>query len=202
LIVKNIFFIIAVLTGALICSAQSFALESGPEKTLILYYSRTGNTRAACQAMAKAMGADSIEVQDLSSRSGGWGFFTGAMNSLFNLQTGIAPEKPDIAPYSRIIVAAPIWAGKVAAAARTLFAKNRFDGKKVAVFSTTNVLEKQPQLDKARALVENAGGAYCGHFQIAVTEKTDGEKTPKSIDRIVQEALALIPGMEKAFARP
>ncbi len=199
---KKIFFIVAGLLCALACSVQSFALEPVPEKTLILYYSRTGNTKAACEALAKAMGADSIEVKDLSGRSGGWGFFTGTMNALLNMQTGIEPEHPDLAPYTRVIVASPIWAGSLSAASRTSIARNRFDGKKVLVFSTSNVLEKKAQLEKARALVEKAGGVYCGHFQIAVTEKVDGRKTEKGAARIVQETTALTPDMEKAFARP
>ncbi|MCX5900451.1 MAG: hypothetical protein NTX06_06915 [Proteobacteria bacterium] len=199
---KKIFFIVAGLLCALTCSAKSFALESVPEKTLILYYSRTGNTRATCEALAKTLGADIMEVKDLSDRSGGWGFFTGAMSALFNMQTGIDPEKPDLTPYTRIILAAPIWSGRLASATCTVMARSRFDGKKVTVFSTTNVLEKKEQLDKARLLVENAGGRYRGHFQIAVTEKVDGKKTPKGLDRIVQEAIALVPDMERAFNRP
>jgi flavodoxin len=202
LLMKKIFFIFAGLLCALPWTAKSFALESASEKTLLLYYSRTGNTKAACQALAKAICADSIEVKDLSNRSGGWGFFTGAMNALFNMQTGIEPEHPDLAPYSRIIIASPIWAGRLSAASRTIIARNRFDGKKVLVFSTTNVLEKKSQLEKTRALVEKAGGVYCSHFQVAVTEKLDGSKTQKAVERIVQETTALVPDMEKAFTRP
>jgi flavodoxin len=92
--------------GASLAGAQ----EVAGGKTLIIYYSRTGNTKIACQALSKALNADLLEIKDGTDRSGGWGFFTGAVNAMFSMQTDITPDHPDCAPYGRIIVASPIWA--------------------------------------------------------------------------------------------
>ena len=37
-------------------------------KTLIVYYSLTGNTKAVCEALQKEIGCDIIEIKDLKSR--------------------------------------------------------------------------------------------------------------------------------------
>lgn len=168
-------------------------------KTLIFYYSRTGNTKVACEALARALSADLIEIKDGADRSGGWGFFTAAVSAVFNMQTVIEPEHPNLAPYSRIILAAPIWSGRLATAIRTLIAKNRFNGKKVGIFTTTNVLEKESSREKGKAAVAEAGGIAVGYWQVAVQEKIDGKKIEKTPGRIVKEVLALVPDIKAAF---
>ncbi len=67
------------------------------DKILIMYYSRTGITKMTCEALQKALNAQMIEIKDLTDRSGAWGGLTGMLNTLFNMQTSIEPEHPDIA---------------------------------------------------------------------------------------------------------
>jgi len=192
--------IIALIFIAL-SAVPAYAQEDTAMKTLIAYYSRTGNTKLACEALAKELGADLLEIKDGSDRSGGWGFFTGAMSAVFNMQTSIEPEHPNFASYGRIILAAPIWSGRLATATRTLIAKNRFGGKKVGLFTTTNVLEKESSREKGKAAVAGAGGIAVGYWQVAVREKTDGKKIEKKPGQIVKETLALVPDIKAAFGR-
>ena len=180
-------------------ASLALATQAPAEKILILYYSRTGNTKLACEALAKELNADLLEIRDGADRSGGWGFFTGAMSALFNMETDIEPVQPDLSPYGRIILGAPIWSGRLATAIRTLIAKNRLDGKKVALFSTTNVLEKESSRQKGKAAVAEAGGTAVGYWQVAVQEKIDGKKIEKTPGQIVKEALALVPDIKAAF---
>jgi flavodoxin len=175
------------------------AQEVAGGKTLILYYSRTGNTKLACEALARALSADLIEIKDGADRSGGWGFFTAAVSAVFNMQTAIEPEQPNLTPYSCIILAAPVWSGRLATATRTFIAKNRLDGKKVGIFSTTNVFEKESSREKGKAAVAEAGGIAVGYWQIAVQEKIDGKKIEKTPEQIVKESLAAVPDIKTAF---
>jgi len=64
----------------------------------IFYYSRTGNTRMTCEALQKELNAQLVEIKDLTDRSGSWGGFTGMLNTLFNMVTGVEPEHPDGKP--------------------------------------------------------------------------------------------------------
>ncbi len=112
-------------------SLPSYAQDDTAMKTLIVYYSRTGNTKTACEALQKELGCDIIEIRDLKNREGRWGYFTAALGSIFGTHTEIDPaaSRP-CAICAAIIVGSPVWAGKPAAAIRTFIAKNRFDGKK------------------------------------------------------------------------
>lgn len=198
---KQVVLVLFVLLSMLcVKNTVLWAQENNRGKTLILYYSRTGNTKAACEVLQKSLGADSMEVKDLSYRKGGWGFFTGTINSLFGMKTGIEPKHPDLSAYANIILASPVWTGKLAPAIRTLIAKNRFDGKTVVLFTTTNVLEQEKYKEKSRGLVVKAGGRVPGYYQVAVKEKVDGKKKDKTIEQILEETRAFVPEIRKAFA--
>ena len=81
--------VLAVLSAPV---SEAFSQENPVNKTLILYYSRTNNTKMCCEALQKELGADLLEIKDLKNRAGGWGFFTGAVGSLFNVHTDIDPH--------------------------------------------------------------------------------------------------------------
>jgi flavodoxin len=200
---RGLYFVLALfIMFSMLCikNAEVCAQENDMGKTLILYYSRTGTTKTACELLQKSLGADSTEIKDLSNRKGGWGFFTGTINSLFGMKTGIEPEHPDMSAYTNIILASPVWTGKLAPAIRTLIAKNRFDGKTVVIFTTTNVLEQEKYKEKSKAPVVAAGGRVPGYFQVAVTEKLNGKKKEKPGEQILEETRAFVPEIRKAFA--
>ena len=81
-----------------VCSAGE---QSASGKTLILYYSKTGNTRAACEALQKETGADIQEIKDLNSRKGFWAG-TGMLKIFMGMQTDIEPETVDFGPYDTL----------------------------------------------------------------------------------------------------
>ncbi len=191
---------IAVIALLLICTGTlAVAQESSTGKTLILYYSRTGNTKMCCEALQKELGADMIEVKDLKNRAGGWGFFTGALGSMFNVHTKIEPLHPDIAPYSNIIIASPIWTGTLSTAIRTLIDKNRWDGRRLMLFTTTNAAEKEKYIEKGKARVAQRGAQVAGYCQVVVKREVDGKKVDKPKQEIIEDALKFVPEIKKAF---
>jgi len=169
-------------------------------KTLILYYSLTGNTKASCEALQEALGANIIEIKDLRKRSGKWGFFKTAIASLFGKHTKIEPENPDITPYPNIILGSPIWTGKLSMAIRTLIDRNRFDGKKVVFFTTTNAFEKEKYKEKSRKLVRKAGGEVLGYYQVLAKEEVNGEKIDRTKEQIIEDTLSFVPEIKKLFS--
>jgi len=181
-----------------LCSA---AEESSPGKTLIVYYSRTGNTKVACEALQKDLGCDIIEIKDLKNRAGGWGFFTSTIGTLFGTHTKIDPVHPELASYNAVVIGSPIWAGKLSTAIRTFIAKNRFDGKKIVLFTTTNVFEKEGSKNKAKQMVTESGGQVAGYFQIAVTEKLDGGGIQRPQAAIVEDAVKIAGEIKKALTQ-
>ena len=191
---------IAVIALLLICtSTLTIAQESSMDKTLILYYSRTGNTKMCCEALQKELGADLLEIKDLKNRDGGWGFFTGALGSMFNVHTNIDPLNPDLSPYKNIIIASPIWTGTLSTAIRTLIDKNRFDNKQVVMFTTTNAAEKEKYIEKSKARAANNGAQVVGYCQVVVKREVDGKKVDKPKQEIIEDTLKFVPEIKKAF---
>jgi flavodoxin len=180
----------------------AYAQESGAGKILILYYSRTGNTKLCCEALQKELGADMIEIKDLKNRSGGWGFFTGAVGSMFDVHTDIDPVKPDLSPYKNIIIASPIWTGTLSTAIRTLIDENRWDGKNVILFTTTNAAEKEKYIEKSKARVAKNGALVVGYCQIVVKKEVADKKIDKQKQEIIEDALKFVPDIKKAFSLP
>jgi flavodoxin len=191
---------IVVIALLLTCTSTfAVAQEISMGKTLILYYSRTGNTKMCCEALQKELGADLLEIKDLKNRDGGWGFFTGALGSMFNVHTNIDPLNPDLSPYKNIIIASPIWTGTLSTAIRTLIDKNRFDNKQVVMFTTTNAAEKEKYIEKSKARAANNGAQVVGYCQVVVKREVDGKKVDKPKQEIIEDTLKFVPEIKKAF---
>jgi flavodoxin len=179
----------------------AFAQEGTEDKILIIYHSLTGNTKACCEALQQALGADAIEVKDLVDRSGSWGFFKTAIGSLLSMYTKIEPKNPDLSSYPNIILGAPIWTGKLSMAIRTLIDTNRFDGKKVIIFTTTNAFEEEKYKEKSKDLVRKAGGDMVGYYQVLAQEKVnENEKVNRPVEQMVEDALKFVPEIQKVFS--
>ena len=191
--------VLAVLSAPV---SEAFSQENPVNKTLILYYSRTGNTKLCCEALQKELGADMIEIKDLKNRSGGWGFFTGAVGSMFDVHTDIDPVKPDLSPYKNIIIASPIWTGTLSTAIRTLIDKNRWDGRRVMLFTTTNAAEKEKYIEKGKARVAQRGAQVAGYCQVVVKKEVAGKKVDRPKQEIIEDALKFVPEIKKAFSLP
>jgi len=104
-------------------------------KSLVVYYSRTGNTKLVAEKIAKNLNADLCEILDKKNRSGKLVFLTGGYAALREKLTAIEVTK-SIDDYEFIIIGSPIWAGKITPAIRTFVSKNNFSKKKLALFIT------------------------------------------------------------------
>ena len=193
--------ILTVLCTFFIICSFAYAQEDKMGKTLILYYSLTGNTGAGCEALQKALGADILEIKDLKKRSDkGFTYRRTGFASLFGLRTRIEPENPDLSAYHNIIIGSPIWTGKLSMAIRTLIDKNSFDGKKVVIYTTTNAGEKGKYKEKSSNLVREAGGDVVGYYQILAMDRTGDEKVKRTNDQIIADTLMLVPSIKENFS--
>ena len=81
------------------------------EKTLILYYSLSGNTEKYARERAAAEGLDLCRVEEVRRRSKFTAFIPGIPQAIGQMKSKIKPLDADLGAYSRIIVATPVWAG-------------------------------------------------------------------------------------------
>ena len=124
-------------------------------KSLVVYYTRTGNARFVAETIAAEIGADVEEVIDLKKRTGVLGYLSGGSDARRGKETEIASTKKSPAEYDLVIVGTPVWAGRPAPAILTYLKKHDFADKKVAVFFTQG--SKKPQaIDETKALIPNS----------------------------------------------
>ena len=190
------------------------AEESTEDKTLIVYYSRTGKTRLLCEVLQVQINSDILEVKPLDEdryRPGRIGYYTAAFDSVFNRYIPIEPEQPDFSSYSSIIIVSPVWNWKLSAPIRSLIQNNqgKFNEKKIVFI--TNANEKVTKYEKygddasflkryfrdflrdkcvaMKSFVESSGCEISGYHHVATEEKTD--------EQIMNTISSLIPDIKK-----
>ena len=62
-------------------------------KTLVIYYTRTGNTKFAAETIAAELGADIEEVIDLKNRQGKLNWLTAGRDAMRGSETNVAQTK-------------------------------------------------------------------------------------------------------------
>ncbi|MCR4422627.1 MAG: flavodoxin domain-containing protein [Exilispira sp.] len=88
------------------------------KKTLILYFSRTGNNKFIAEKLSQTLESD-IEAIKPKIKS----FLLLILSSLFKLGIGIKPLTYDVKNYERIILLSPIWMGKLLSPIRGIIKK-------------------------------------------------------------------------------
>ena len=155
-------------------------------KSLVVYYTRTGNARFVAETIAAEIGSDVEEVIDMKKRSGVLGYLSGGKDARQGKETQIAPSTKSPADYDLIIVGTPIWAARPTPAVTTYLKKNNFSGKKVAVFFTQG--GKKPQgIEKIKALMSNS--EYIAELTLVSPLKSKEE----SEKQIIEWCKTLIP---------
>lgn len=104
-------------------------------KSLVVYYSRTGNTRTIGEATAKGLNADLDEIVDLKKRSGPFGWLRAGYDSGRRKITRISVKK-DPESYDIVVVGTPIWNNNMTPAVRTYLTDHNLNGRKLAFFCT------------------------------------------------------------------
>lgn len=102
-------------------------------KSLVVYYSRTGNTKKVAQQIAITISGQ-CDIDEIVSRkkySGKFGYIKAVFDAIFKKRPLIKniknPEKYDL-----VVIGTPNWGGRMAAPVRSYIYKNKF--KKVAFF--------------------------------------------------------------------
>lgn len=102
-------------------------------KSLVAFYSRTGNTKIVAEALAGALGAD---IEPIVSDTEGKGMGRLVLETLLKTRARIGAIRNDPSSYDLIVVGTPIWAHNVSGPVRTYLEQNKNKFKSVAVFCT------------------------------------------------------------------
>jgi flavodoxin len=104
------------------------------KKILVVYYSKTGNTKNVAEKISKFLKTDIEQIIDKTDRSGIKGWLMGGRDAMKKKDTKIIFKK-NPSKYDLVIIGTPTWAWTVTPAVRTYLRKNK-KIKKVAFFGT------------------------------------------------------------------
>ena len=131
-------------------------------KVLVVYYSRTGNTRFVAEKIAEQLGAEVCEVIDKKNRKGRLAFVTGGYESIRKKLTKIEASIT-VDDYDLIIIGSPVWANGITPAIRTFIQQNDFSNKQIACFVTLKGEDPKKALDNMKeAISPNISTAELG----------------------------------------
>ena len=157
-------------------------------KILMVSYSHTGNNRLLADHLGRKLNAD----RETITASGRLTGLTIALDMLFNRKPGIAPAQHDPADYDTVVLAAPIWMGKIASPLRSYLQQHRSQIKRFA-FITISGGALGPNNKVPDELHELAGTAPVEARQLYINdllaESEKGERGKTSSYRLNQEDL-------------
>lgn len=105
-------------------------------RTLVIYYSRTGNTKFVADEIAQNLQAEIKELIDKKNRSGIWGYIWAGRDSIMKSKTEIEEFGLDVAQYDLIFLGCPNWAANIPPALRTFLDRIDLQNKKIVLFCT------------------------------------------------------------------
>jgi flavodoxin len=148
-------------------------------KTLIVYYTLSGNSRFVAETIAAELGADIEEVIDLKRRQGKLAFLSNGRDAGQGKETEIAPVKKNPKEYDLVIIGGPIWNKSPTPAIRTYLDKTDLSGKKVGFFLSDSGFGLSDALKKTRALTPNS--TILDDLALSARDFAHKEETKKKI---------------------
>lgn len=108
-------------------------------KTLIVYYSMSGNTDFAARWIAERIGAETLRIEPEKAYpdKGFKKFFWGGKSAVMAETPPLRPYSFDAADFDQVVLGFPVWAGTLAPPLRTFLRDNAesLAGKRVAAFA-------------------------------------------------------------------
>lgn len=156
------------------------------EKTLVVYFSCTGNTAQIASYIAEIKNADLLEIEaqkpytseDLSKNETSRAYIEQHSNI-----NDVKIKTPDVslADYTTVYIGYPIWYGKAPRCICTFLAENDLSSKTVVAFCTSNESDIDESLAELKVLQPNAVWKNGIRF--------DSAETPSGVEQILKEKL-------------
>jgi flavodoxin len=118
--------------------SHSAETDAGKKKILIVYFSRTGNTRTMARLISEKVGGDLIELQVVEAYPEDYEAVK--ERAMQELNTGLKPELKtkvgNLGAYDVIFVGTPIWWGTISAPVKSFLSEYDLSGKTIVPFIT------------------------------------------------------------------
>ena len=137
-------------------------------KTLIIYYSYSGKTKAFAEKKAGELNAETYEVKEQKPRSKFNAYVFGSHAAMKQKTSNIEVLGVDLMNYEKIIIAGPIWAGLPAPAINSIISSLP-SGKEIEVYFTSGSGKSKGQ-EKVKQLVLQKGCSFSGYHDVKESE--------------------------------
>jgi flavodoxin len=150
-------------------------------RILVVYYSRTGNTKRVARTIAAALDAEIEEIVDRTRRSGVLGYLRSAFQAALQRPAPIDPAVRDPAQYDLVIVGTPIWDMSVSSPVRSYLRRHRGSLRSAAFFCTCGGRGGE------RAFARMADVADARPVATLIVREAEVERSAPAVDRFAAE---------------
>lgn len=160
-----------------------------PAKTLVVVYSRTGNTMSAAKEVAKYFDADLLKIEAPQYSRDLKGQQLAAKHADEEVTTTSIQHDPvDLSQYDMIFLCSPTWWYRPAVPLFSFVENHDFNGKPVFLIMTGNSRKTDEKTGKFETLVEEKNGKLLDVLFIR-RGRIYWQKTPEQVNKEVLNAL-------------
>lgn len=107
-------------------------------KSVVVYYSLTGNTSLIARMIAERIGADLIKLKPEKEipSTGASRYFWGGLSVMSNEKPNLLNDNLNLDGYDTLIIGTPIWAGSFTPPINTFLSDYTIKDKKIYIFAT------------------------------------------------------------------
>ncbi|MCX6746097.1 MAG: hypothetical protein NTX00_03720 [Candidatus Parcubacteria bacterium] len=124
--------------------------------SIVIFYSRTGNTQFVAEEIATVLGSDLKPLIDQKKRGGLWGYIWAGFDAIVKNKTKLADPHLDLSQYDLIFLGTPNWAATLPPVIRTFLNLFSLNSKKVVFFCTQDGLGAGRVFNNLRVLAKGA----------------------------------------------
>lgn len=158
-------------------------------RVLVVYYSKSGNTRRVAEEIAKALGAEMEELREVGvKRSGVLGFLFAGRDGMRRRASRIETPRKHVADYDLVFVGSPVWGWNLVPAVRSYLTATDLKGMPVALFCTSGGTGEKKTLASMRELCQ--GAKFLGEFAVPQAELKALDALAERVSRWAKETAA------------
>ncbi|MFH1783314.1 MAG: flavodoxin [bacterium] len=156
-------------------------------KTLVVYFSKTGNTKFVGEIIAETTGGEVERIMEIKKRKDGFvAYMIAGFEGLFQKKSQIHKPRTDSADYEIIYIGSPVWGWNMVPAVRGYLVEYPLKGKKVALFCTMGGSGDRCLFNSIKEMTPECD--FIGEFSIREVELKDKAKAKTKIKDWVDKA--------------
>ena len=126
-------------------------------KSLVIYFTRSGNTTKVAEEIAAALGADIELLKDDVKRGGPVGFLKSGREAKSGAMVNLKPLAHDPTTYDLVVVGTPVWARMVSSPVNTFLRTVNRGNARLAWFCTVGASSESFKENCFSTMTEAAG---------------------------------------------